>query len=142
MDPLSIGEQTAEEASTVLKALADPNRLCIFDLLMQGDWSNCELNDRLGLPPNLLSHHLHALREAGLVDSHRDEADARWIFYTVNPTVVDNWRTWFNEFLDPARIQSRLALYRPEEMPACTTPLSDMGQELQKTEAEKEAREL
>ena len=63
------GEQPLEEAVAVLQALADANRLRILDLLMQGDSCNCELKERLDLPPNLLSHHLRVLRQAGLVRS-------------------------------------------------------------------------
>lgn len=104
---LSIGRQSPEEVVTVLKALADPNRLRILDRLMQGDSCNCELNEQLGLPPNLLSHHLRVLREAGLVGSRHDALDARWIYYMVDAEVVTRWRAWFNNFFDPARIQKR-----------------------------------
>ena len=103
-----------EEVLAVLQALADPNRLRILDLLMQGDSCNCELNERLGLPPNLLSHHLRVLRQAGLVRCRRDAVDGRWIYYAVNKEAVIRWRAWFNEFLDPARIQQRLVLCGPE----------------------------
>jgi ArsR family transcriptional regulator len=98
----------------VLKALADTNRLRIFDVLMQGDSCNCELNEKLGLPPNLLSHHLRVLREAKLVDSRRDAVDGRWIYYSVNRKTVSRWRAWFSEFLDPARIRERVVLCGPE----------------------------
>ena len=50
-----------EEATAVLKALSDPNRLRIFARLMQGDTCNCELVQELNLPANLLSHHLRAV---------------------------------------------------------------------------------
>jgi ArsR family transcriptional regulator len=94
--------------------LADPNRLRIFDLLMQGDSCNCELNGKLGLPPNLLSHHLRVLRQAGLVRSRRDAMDARWIYYAVNKEVVANWRDWLTEFLDTGRVKERVVLCGPE----------------------------
>ncbi len=113
-EKLSLGEQSLEEVAAMLKALADPNRLRIFDILMQEDSCNCELNEKLGLPPNLLSHHLRVLREAGLVRSRRDAVDGRWIYYAVNKKTVTRWRAWFNEFLDPARIQERPALCGPE----------------------------
>ena len=103
-----------EEIVAVLKALADTNRLRIFDVLMQGDSCNCELNEKLGLPPNLLSHHLRVLREAKLVDSRRDAVDGRWIYYSVNRKTVSRWRAWFSEFLDPARIRERGVLCGPE----------------------------
>ena len=107
VEQLITEEQTLVEATTVLKALADPNRLRIFDLLMQGDSCNCELNERLGLPPNLLSHHLRVLHQAGLVCSRRDVVDGRWIYYTANRGAVARWQIWFSELLDSARIQER-----------------------------------
>ena len=107
-------EQALQATAAVLKALSDPNRLRIFDLLMQGDSCNCELNDKLGLPPNLLSHHLRVLRQAGLVDSRRDAIDGRWIYYTANKKAVAGWRALLGEFLDPARIQERPVLCGPE----------------------------
>ena len=104
----------AAEAVVVLKALADPNRLRIFDLLMLGDSCNCELNERLGLAPNLLSHHLRVLQQAGLVNSRRDAVDGRWIYYSVNKKAVSHWRSWFSQLLDPSRIQERPVLCGPE----------------------------
>ncbi len=100
-------EQNLENVAVLLKALTDPNRLRILDTLMQGVSCNGELNDRLGLPPNLLSHHLRVLKKAGLITSRRDVVDGRWIYYAVDAAVVNQWRTWFSHFLDPDRIQPR-----------------------------------
>lgn len=58
-------------------ALADPARLRMVDLLTLGDFSPTELQAELGMASNLLSHHLRALEEAGLVIRHRSEADRR-----------------------------------------------------------------
>lgn len=58
-------------------ALADPARLRIVDLLTLGDYSPTELQAELGMPSNLLSHHLRALEESGLAARHRSEADRR-----------------------------------------------------------------
>ena len=101
-------EQTMVEVSTVLKALGDPNRLRIFAELMRGDSCNNELKDNLSLPPNLLSHHLRALSEAGLVTSRRDSIDGRWIYYSVDREAAARWQAWFSHFLDPQRIQDRI----------------------------------
>jgi DNA-binding transcriptional ArsR family regulator len=62
----------------------------------------------------LLSHHLRVLRQVGLINSRRDAVDGRWIYYAVNKETVTHWRAWFNEFLDPARIQPRATLCGPE----------------------------
>jgi DNA-binding transcriptional ArsR family regulator len=72
------------ELVAVLKALSDPTRLVILDLLMQGVQCNCYLGDRLGLPMNLISHHLKVLREQ------------------------------LSAFLDPRRIQLRLPTCGPQ----------------------------
>jgi protein-tyrosine-phosphatase len=58
-------------------ALSDPARLRIVDLLTLGDFSPTELQAELGMPSNLLSHHLRALEDAGLATRHRSEADRR-----------------------------------------------------------------
>ena len=58
-------------------ALADPARLRIVDLLTLGDFSPTELQAELGMPSNLLSHHLRTLEDAGLATRHRSEADRR-----------------------------------------------------------------
>ena len=58
-------------------ALADPARLRIVDLLTLGDFSPTELQAELGMPSNLLSHHLRTLESAGLAARHRSEADKR-----------------------------------------------------------------
>jgi ArsR family transcriptional regulator, arsenate/arsenite/antimonite-responsive transcriptional repressor len=114
VDSLRMDEEILTAATAVLKALADPNRLRIFNLLMQGDSCNGELNERLGLPPNLLSHHLRVLHQVGLVRSRRDAVDGRWIYYAVDRPATQRWQTWLNELLDPARIQERQCLCGPE----------------------------
>ena len=58
-------------------ALADPARLRIVDLLTLGDFSPTELQAELGMPSNLLSHHLRTLEDAGLAVRRRSEADRR-----------------------------------------------------------------
>ena len=74
---------------------------------MTGNSCNCELEEKLGLPRNLLSHHLRVLSKAGLVSSRRDKVDGRWIYYSVDEDAVTRWQSWFSTFLDPSRIQKR-----------------------------------
>jgi len=90
-----------------LKILAEPKRLLIFNLLMEGVQCNCELGDFLQMPPNLISHHLSKLRAAGLVDAERDETDSRWIYYSINRAALDELNQMFGTFFDPARIKPR-----------------------------------
>lgn len=96
-----------QDLAQQLKILADPTRLLIFDLLMQGVQCNCELGDKLTLAPNLISHHLGVLRRSGLVDAERDPVDARWIYYSINRSALEELTASLATFFDPARIQQR-----------------------------------
>ncbi len=60
-----------------LAALADPARLRIVDLLGVGDASPGELQSDVGLPSNLVAHHLKVLERAGIVSRRRSHADKR-----------------------------------------------------------------
>lgn len=121
LERISDGVHQFEDVTAVLKAMADPNRLRILNVLMRGDSCNCELNEKLGLPANLLSHHLRVLRKAGLIDSRRDVIDGRWIYYSVKKEAVADWHGWFGHFLDPSRIKQR-ALCGPEGQQVTTEP--------------------
>ena len=102
-----MNEQEMDQTTAVFKALSDANRLRIFAELMHGDTCNCELKDKLGLAPNLLSHHLKVLESVGLVNSRRDVIDGRWIYYTVDRPHMQEWHEWLATFFDPTRIQTR-----------------------------------
>jgi ArsR family transcriptional regulator len=100
-------EPERSDLAAAFKALSDPTRLRIFDLLMDGALCNCELAERLGISLSLISHHLRALRQVGLVDSERDPQDARWIIYSVNaPAVTAVWQH-IERLLDLSRVQPR-----------------------------------
>ncbi|GAB4475694.1 MAG: hypothetical protein Kow0088_12800 [Anaerolineales bacterium] len=114
----STQEQTAflidwDMLSIYLKVLGEPKRMRIFNLLMEGVQCNCELGERLGMPANLISHHLAVLRQAGLVDAERDSTDSRWIHYSVNREALARLNAALQTFLDPSRIQPR--------QPSCST---------------------
>jgi ArsR family transcriptional regulator len=105
--------QDISQLASWLKALAEPRRLQIFDLLMNGVQCNCELGDHLDIAPNLISHHLSVLRRAGLIDMERDAVDARWIYYSVNPHALAALHQALGAFFDPARMQPRRATCGP-----------------------------
>lgn len=70
-------------------ALADPSRLHIVDLLSLGDLSPSELQAQLGMPSNLLAHHLKTLQTAGLLARGRSEADRRRSYVRLTPGALD-----------------------------------------------------
>lgn len=97
------------ELARWLKLLSEPNRLKILDLLMQGEQCNCEMGGTLGMAPNLISHHLSVLQKAGLVNARRDEMDARWIHFSIDPeALTDLNRTFrgFSSMFHPDRLRS------------------------------------
>jgi DNA-binding transcriptional ArsR family regulator len=81
-----VRKESAREAGLArhLRLLGDDTRLRIFSLLTKAELCVCEIEDILGLPQSLVSNHLAALRRARLVESRRDEEDARWVFYKAN----------------------------------------------------------
>jgi ArsR family transcriptional regulator len=70
----------------VMKALADPYRLEILEILSPEIRCNCHLQDRLDIAPNLLSYHLKVLREAGLIEGTKR---GRWVDYALTPQAAE-----------------------------------------------------
>src|SRR6476661_3152514 len=97
----------SEQLGAFLKLVADPTRRRIFLLLMEGETCNCELTDQLGLPQNLISHHLKALRDAGLVRARRDDRDARWIYFSVVRDQLGSVTLEFQALFSPLALQER-----------------------------------
>jgi DNA-binding transcriptional ArsR family regulator len=62
---------TAEERAKVFKALADPTRVDIVDLLAKGSQCGTTLADSLGISLALLCHHWEVLVEAGILKKER-----------------------------------------------------------------------
>lgn len=99
-----------------LKVLAEPKRLLILNLLMEGVQCNCELGGALEMAPNLISHHLSVLRQAGLVDMERDPVDSRWVYYSVNRAALEELRGMFGAFFDGGRIKPRRLTCGPQAL--------------------------
>ncbi len=70
----------------VLKAVADPTRLEILEMLSPQIRCNCHLQEHLDLAPNLLSYHLKVLRDAGLIVGTRR---GRWVDYALTSNARD-----------------------------------------------------
>jgi ArsR family transcriptional regulator len=74
---------TATPASAhQFRALGDPTRLKLLDLLAGGERCVCELTATMDLPQPLLSHHLKTLREAGFIHARKE---GRWAYYRLDP---------------------------------------------------------
>ena len=91
----------------VMQVLGNPTRLRIFDILMTGTHCNCEIAEKTGYAINLISHHLKALHEINLIQSERNEIDARWIYYSVNKQNLRFLQNELLDFLNLDRIENR-----------------------------------
>ena len=80
---MSMAADVEQVATTdVLKALAEPLRWRIVELLAGEELCVCHLVDELEVPQPLVSHHLRVLRELGLV---RTERFRYWTYYRLEP---------------------------------------------------------
>lgn len=86
----------AQRFATVARALADPVRLQIVDVLHHhaGSVCVCEINDLFDLAQGTISHHLKVLRDAGIVDS---EKRGLWAFYYVKRGALNQLGSWLLE---------------------------------------------
>lgn len=69
--------------------MGDPARLLIIDTLSMGDASPTELQTALGMPSNLLAHHLKVLEGEGMIARTRSEADRRRTYLHLIPGALD-----------------------------------------------------
>lgn len=85
----------AERISAFGKALADPLRVNILDVLWRsGDAvCQCELRTLFDIPQPTLSHHLTKLANAGLVSVERRH---RWAYYSIAPNALKELKSWLN----------------------------------------------
>lgn len=70
-------------------ALADPIRLRVVDLLALGDAAPVEIQSALGVPSNLLAHHVGVLAGAGIVTRTPSHADRRRTYLHLAPAAFD-----------------------------------------------------
>jgi ArsR family transcriptional regulator len=90
-----IEREQAERIAQVAKALGDPIRMQLVDVLRKhaGKVCVCELVPLFDLSQPTVSHHLKVLREAGVVGSERR---GLWAYYYVNPESLEELRAWLS----------------------------------------------
>jgi ArsR family transcriptional regulator len=85
----------AERLATLAKALAEPVRVQILDVLRrsEADVCQCELIALFDIKQSLLSHHIRKLVDAGVVIVERRH---KWAFYSVSPDALKELTTWLS----------------------------------------------
>ncbi|CAM3685263.1 autorepressor SdpR family transcription factor [Mucilaginibacter galii] len=79
----------------LFKALNDPTRREILEMLKEKDLTAGEIADRFHISKPSISHHLDLLRQAGLVVSVKE---GQFISYSLNTTVMDEMLQWILQF--------------------------------------------
>jgi DNA-binding transcriptional ArsR family regulator len=77
-----------------LKALADPVRREILNLLKQGELSAGAITAHFSITPAAISRHLSVLKDAELI---RDRRDGKFIHYTLNTSVLEDVLLWISD---------------------------------------------
>jgi len=77
-----------------MKALADPIRREILELLKSGRLSAGEISGRFDVTAAAISRHLSVLKEADLI---RDTREGKFIYYELNASVLEEILLWISE---------------------------------------------
>ena len=90
-----IERAAAERMAEVAKALGDPVRMQLVDVLRKhaGKVCVCELVPLFDLSQSTVSHHLKKLRDAGIVGSERR---GLWAYYYVKPEALKELTAWLS----------------------------------------------
>jgi ArsR family transcriptional regulator, arsenate/arsenite/antimonite-responsive transcriptional repressor len=90
-----VAPDRAERMASIAKALGDPVRVQLVDVLRKaaGQVCVCELVALFDLSQPTVSHHLKVLRQAGIVDSERR---GLWAYYYVLPDALEELSEWLS----------------------------------------------
>ena len=90
-----VEREGAERMAAVAKALGDPVRLQLVDVLRKhaGKVCVCELVPLFNIAQPTVSHHLKVLRQAGIVGSERQ---GLWAYYFVTPDALKELSAWLS----------------------------------------------
>lgn len=81
--------------NNLFKALNDPTRREILEMLKDGDMTAGDIAERFDMTKPSISHHLDLLKQADLVAAVKK---GQFIFYSLNMTVMDEILAWFIQF--------------------------------------------
>ena len=88
LDATTLSDEEAEATAQLFKALGDPARVRLVNLLAQGDREvcMCDLIEPVGLSQPTVSHHMKKLVDAGLVER---EQRGKWAYFSLKREAVE-----------------------------------------------------
>jgi len=78
-----------DEKSILFKALGDPTRLEIVDMISCGELCGCKILEKFNIKQPSLSHHMKILCDCGLVNGRKE---GKWTYYSLNIKTVQNFK--------------------------------------------------
>jgi len=81
--------------NNLFKALNDPTRRNILEMLKEKDMTAGEIADQFNISKPSISHHLDLLKQASLVVAVKE---GKFIVYSINTTVMDEMLKWMMQF--------------------------------------------
>ena len=81
--------------NNVFKALNDPTRRSILEMLKEKDLTAGQIAERFDMSWPSISHHLDLLKKTGLVSAQKE---GQFIYYSLNTTVMDDMLQWMLQF--------------------------------------------
>lgn len=99
--------ESLERHAALFHALSDPRRLRILDLLRGGEQCVCDLQSALEMGQSLLSFHLKALRDAGLVTLRKE---GRWSHYALAEHALEHAEQAVAAYRVPVRERRKLPM--------------------------------
>ncbi|WP_027400329.1 ArsR/SmtB family transcription factor [Anaerovorax odorimutans] len=87
-------ENKYENKAKVFKALSDPNRLMILDMLSSEELCACKILEEFNITQPTLSHHMKILCESGLVNGKKE---GKWMHYTLNENKLNQINNFFKK---------------------------------------------
>lgn len=85
---------TRMSLQNTLKALSDPTRREILNMLKEKSMSAGDISDKFDISFAAISRHLSVLKEADLI---RDKRDGKFIYYELNVSVLEEIMLWIKD---------------------------------------------
>jgi len=77
------------EKSVLFKALGDPTRLRIVDMISCGELCACVILEEFNITQPTLSHHMRILCDCGLVSGRKE---GKWTYYSLNEEAMQDFK--------------------------------------------------
>ena len=90
-------EKKYEEMAKIFKALSDPNRIFILEMLKSGEKCACKILEELHIGQSTLSHHMKILSDSGIIKCRKD---GKWSYYSFDENGSKELKEILNNILD------------------------------------------